>query len=171
MARPPVPQRIPPLRWRAPAFVWTPIGLALAIGWPAALFYNDAGLRQLIVIVSAAVFAFALVTLGVSWGLGIAPRTRRTVILHVLFAGFVASLIAPFALTRLLGAVADYQQRGGASDFSLSMSLAMTPLALMLGLPVALISAGLFAWTALTRPKPDEGMGENVHSMDVQPFR
>ncbi len=169
MARPPVPQRIPPLRWRAPAFVWTPAGLALAIGWPAALFYNDAGLRQLIVIVSAAVFAFALVTLSASWGLGIAPRTRRTVILHVLAAGLVAALIAPFTLTRLLGAVAAYQQRG-ASDFSLGMSLAMTPLALMLGLPVALISGALFAWVALKRQKPDDGMGENVHSMDVQPF-
>jgi hypothetical protein len=170
MARPPVPQRIPPLRWRAPAFVWTPVGLALSIGWPAALFYNDAGLRQLIVIVSAAVFAFSLVTLGASWGLGIAPRTRRTVILHVLFAGIVATLTAPFALTRLLGAVAHYQQHG-ASEFSLTMSLAMTPLALMLGLPVALISGALFAWVALQRPKLDEGMGENVHSMDVQPFR
>jgi hypothetical protein len=91
------------------------------------------------------------------------------VILHVLAAGLVAALIAPFTLTRLLGAVAAYQQRG-ASGFSLSMSLAMTPLARIIGLPVALISGALFAWVALKRPRPDEGMGENVHSMDVQPF-
>lgn len=171
MAPLPVPQRIRPLRWRAPAFVWTPIGLAVAIGWPAALFYNDAGLQKVIIIVSAAVFAFALVTLGASWGLGIAPRTRRTVILHVLAAGLIASLIAPFALTRLLAAVADYQRSSAAGDFSLSMSAAMMPLALMLGLPVALISGVLFAWIALKRQKPDDGISEHIHAVDVQPFR
>ena len=50
MVPPPIPQRIPPLTWRQPAFLWTPLALAVAIGWPAVLFYNDYGLQQLVVI-------------------------------------------------------------------------------------------------------------------------
>lgn len=165
MSRPPVPQRIPPLRWRGPAFVWTPLALAAGIGWPAAIFYNDAGLQKVILIVSAAAFAVALVTLGASWTLGRAPRTRRVVILHVLFAGLVASIAAPFVLTRVLATVST----GPAAHFPLSMSAAMAPLALMLGLPLALISGALFAWIALKRENPDE-LPDNIRSMDVNPF-
>ena len=123
-----------------------------------------------VLIVGAAAFAFALVTLGAGWGLGVAPRTRRAVILHVLAAGLVASLAAPFAMTHLLAVVADYEMAGAAASFSLAMSATMAPLALMLGLPLALISGALFAWIALKRQKPGEGMGENIHAMDVQPF-
>ena len=86
MAQPPIPQRIPPLRWRGPAFLWTPLALAAAVGWPAALFYNDLEVQKLTLVCGALVFAFALVTLGVAWALGIAPRTRRTVVIHVLIA-------------------------------------------------------------------------------------
>ncbi|MBS0384391.1 MAG: hypothetical protein JSS00_03475, partial [Proteobacteria bacterium] len=67
MAPPPIPQRIPPLSWRQPTALWTPIALAVAIGWPAVAFYNDASLQHLVVIAGAAVFALALITLGVSW--------------------------------------------------------------------------------------------------------
>jgi hypothetical protein len=151
--------------------LWTPLGLGVAISWPTALFYNDAGLQHLSIIVSAAVFAFALVTLGVSWGLGAAPRTRRTVILHVLAAGLIAALIGPLALAQLLASLADDQKTGVAANFSLPMSAAITPLALIVGLPVALISGSLFAWIALKRPKPDNGMGPHIHATDVQPFR
>ena len=45
----PIPQRIPPLTWRKPAFLWTPIALALAIGWPVALFYDDATPQRLLI--------------------------------------------------------------------------------------------------------------------------
>jgi hypothetical protein len=41
MRGPPIPQRIPPLAWRAPAILWTPLALAVAIGWPAAIFYDE----------------------------------------------------------------------------------------------------------------------------------
>ncbi|MFT3729438.1 MAG: hypothetical protein QM759_16560 [Terricaulis sp.] len=170
MARPPVPQRIPPLRWRTPAFVWTPIGLLIGIGWPMGLFFNDMDLQKVIVIVTTAVFAFALVTLGVSWAVGAAPKTRRAVILHVLAAGFVASLAAPYVLTRLFAAVGGYEKAGAAVHVPMAMSEAMTPLALMIGLPLALISGAAFAWIALTRQRPDD-LPDNIRTADVQPFR
>jgi hypothetical protein len=171
MAPPPIPQRIPPLTWRQPAVLWTPVALGLAIGWPAGLFYNDAGLQQLVVIAGAGVFALALITLGASWMLRRPPKTRRTAVMHVIVAGAIVSVVAPFVLTKLLSAVTDYSHAGAGANFSLPMAMAMLPLAIVLGLPVALVSAITFAWIALKRqppPEPDEVVGYHV---DVQPFR
>ena len=174
MAAPPIPQRLPPLTWRQPAVLWTPVALAVAIGWPAALFYNDAGLQQLVVICGAAVFAFALVTLGASWMIRRPPKTRRTAVMHVIVAGAIACVAAPFVLTQLLSAVADYSHSGAAANFSLPMAMAMLPLAIVIGLPVALVSAIAFAWIALKRqppPEPHEMTDGGLHHTDVQPFR
>lgn len=166
MNGPPIPQRIPPLTWRRPSLLWTPIALALAIGWPAALFHHDSGLQRLSLIAGAAVFALALVTLGLGWALGAAPKARRIVVLHIVVAGALASLLAPFVLTQLLALVADYEQAGAAQNFSFLMSLALAPLALVLGLPIALVSGIVFAWIAL-RPLPTIILSRD----DVQPFR
>jgi hypothetical protein len=172
MRGPPIPQRIPPLTWRRPSFIWTPIALALAIGWPTALFYNAPNLQRLALVAGAFVFALALLTLGASWIMGRAPRTRRIVVLHVLTAGAIAAIVAPFVLTELLAAVADYEHAGAGANFTFTMSLAMAPLALVLGLPIALISGIVFAWLALSRrPPPDELLGDGVFTSDVQPFR
>lgn len=171
MAPPPIPQRMPPLSWRQPAALWTPIALAVAIGWPAALFYNDASLRQLVVIAGAAVFALALVTLGASWAIRRPPKTRRTVVMHVVVAGAIIALVAPFVLTQLLAAVADYSHPGAAATFSPAMAMAMLPLAIVLGLPVALISAIAFSWIALKRQAPPEPHEIGFYHSDVQPFR
>lgn len=174
MVPPPIPQRMPPLTWRQPAVLWTPLALAVAIGWPAALFYNDAGLQQLVVIAGAGVFAFALITLGASWMVRRPPRTRRTAVMHVIIAGVLACLIAPFVLTQLLSVVADYSRAGAGANFSLSMAMAMLPLALVLGLPVALVSAIAFAWIALKRqppPEPHAMLDGGLYHSDVQPFR
>ena len=171
MAQPPIPQRMAPLTWRAPAILWTPVGLAVAIGWPAALFYNDASLQQLVVIAGAAVFALALVSLGVSWAIRRPPKTRRTAVMHVIVAGAIASAAAPFALTNLLSTLGDYEHAGAGAHFSISMAMAMLPLAIVIGLPVALVSAIAFAWIALKRqppPEPEEMVG---YHGDVQPFR
>ena len=175
MRGPPIPQRFPPLAWRRPSLLWTPAALALAIGWPAALFYNDPGLQRLALVAGAAVFALALLSLGASWLLGRAPRTRRIVVLHVLSAGALVALAAPFILTELLAIVADYERSGSGEGFTFAMSLAMLPLALVLGLPIALASGVVFAWTALARqPGPHETalLDDGVFSPhDVQPFR
>ena len=168
MRSPPIPQLIPPLEWRRPAFIWTPIALALAIGWPAALLGDDAALQRLALVAGAAVFALALMTLGASWAVGRAPRTRRTVVLHVLFAGVLASLAAPFVLTELLALVAGAERAG---NFSASMSMALTPLALVFGLPMALISGTVFAWTALSRPRQERVDDRIFVADDVQLFR
>ena len=174
MVPPPIPQRIPPLTWRQPAILWTPIALVLAIGWPAALFYSDYGLQQLVLIAATAVFALALLTLGVSWAIRRPPRTRRTVVMHVVVAGLVASLVAPFVLTQLLAAVTDYSHAGAATNFTLPMAMAMLPLAIVLGLPVALVSAIAFAWIALNRkapPEPHDLLDDAIFRNNVQPFR
>jgi hypothetical protein len=155
--------------------LWTPLGLAVGVGWPALLVYNDAELQKLTLIIGAMVFAFALVTLGVGWGLGIAPRSRRTVVMHVLAAALIAAVAAPYALTELLSLIASAAKTG--APVSLGAWLAAAPLAIMLGLPVALISGLLFAWIALARPRSDgdaddgDVLGDHIFSRDVQPFR
>jgi len=164
----PIPQRIPPLTWRKPAFIWTPIALALAIGWPAALFYEEIGPQRLAIAALFVVFAVALITLGASWIMGRPPKSRRIVVLHVVVAGAIAALIAPFVLTWLLALVADSPQEGAAEHFSLAMSLATTPLVVMLGLPVVLVSGIAFAWIALKR---GVAAREDDYRHDVQPFR
>lgn len=164
----PIPQRIPPLAWRKPAFLWTPIALTFAIGWPAALFYEEHGPQRLAIASLFVVFAIALVTLGASWVAGKPPRSRRVVVLHVVTAGVIAALAAPFMLTWLLGVVAEYEHQGAAEQFSFAMSFATTPLVVMLGLPVVLVSGIVFAWTALKRGVPAR---EEDYRHDVQPFR
>jgi hypothetical protein len=164
----PIPQRIPPLAWRRPAFLWTPIALALAIGWPAALFYEEIGPQRIAITALFIVFAIALVTLGASWVMGHPPKSRRIVVLHVVAAGVIAALAAPFVLTMLLATVAEYEQEGAAAHFSLAMSFATTPLVVMIGLPVVLVSGILFAWLALKPPAPAR---EDDYRHGVQPFR
>lgn len=161
----PIPQRIPPLSWRKPAFLWTPIALALSIGWPAALFYEDIGPQRLAIAALFVVFAVALITLGVSWAMGRPPKSRRIVVLHVVTAGVIAALAAPFVLTWLLGLIA---HAGATEQFSLAMSFATTPLVVMVGLPVVLVSGIVFAWTALKRGRT---VSEEDFRHDVQPFR
>lgn len=168
MSAPPIPQRIPALTWRRPSLLWTPLSLALAIGWPAVLFYNDVALRQLALVAGAAVFALALTTLGAGWAMGQAPRARRIVVMHVVIAGAIASLAAPFVLTNLLAAVSEYAHAGSGASLNLVTSLAILPLALVLGLPIALASGVLFAWVALSRPRSQE---QTPGDRDVQPFR
>lgn len=169
MRSPPIPQRIPPLKWRQPAFLWTPIALGLAIGWPAALFWDDRGPQRVAIAALLLIFALALITLGVSWVTGRAPKTRRIVVLHVVTAGAIAALAAPFVLTWALASVADYEAQGAAEHFTLAMSLATTPLVLMLGLPVVLVSGIVFAWLALKRGAMRNDAEDYRHR--VQPFR
>jgi hypothetical protein len=149
--RAPIPQRVAPLTWRKPAVLCTPVALALAIGWPAALFWQEPNLQRLTLVAGMTVFALALCSLGAAWALGRAPKSRRVAVLHVLFAGFVVAVLAPFALSELLGVLAAYKNAAPGEGFSLATALAMAPLALIVGLPIALISGLLFAWLALTR--------------------
>lgn len=176
MSGPPIPQRIPPLAWRKPAFLWTPLALALAIGWPTGLFYNDPGPQRAVLVALFVVFALALVTLGATWAMGHAPKTRRTVIVHVVVAGAITSLLAPFVLTELLATISRGEAESGDGAFTLAMALSMAPLALVVGLPITLLSGIVFAWIALTRGRRGKRNGgdlldDGVFRHDVQPFR
>lgn len=163
MKAPPIPQRIPPLTWRQPAILCTPIALAAAIGWPAAVFYYEPDMQRVTLVAGFIVFAIALVTLGASWMMGRAPRARRTVVLHVVIAGLIAALVAPFVLSQLLA----LENELAIARFGLAMML--WPITIVVGLPMTLISGIVFAWLALNRPRFDPEM-DGPHR-DVQPFR
>lgn len=165
----PVPQRMPPLKWRGPAFLWTPAALGLAIGVPALLFGSNEGQQRLALVAGTCVFILALIALGVSWAIGFAPRTRRTVVMHVVWSGAAISLLAPFVLTDLMATVAGAAHAG--EHFTFSMSLAMIPLALVLGLPLSLVSGLIFAWTAFEPPRPRKHSEVMIERADVQPFK
>lgn len=169
--RAPIPQRIAPLAWREPAFLWTPLALIVAVGWPTVLFYNDPGPQRLALVVALGVFAAAMASLGVFWALGRPPRSRRVVVLHVLAAGMAAALIAPFLLSELLALVTDAREPGAETSFSFVLALTMAPLTLVIILPMALISGAAFAWIALTRSRIGEGTLMEFHTSTVQPFR
>jgi len=162
----PIPQRIPPLNWRRPAFLWTPLGLALGIGAPAAVFYDDPGIQRAMLLAGIFVFAAVLTALGGSWLLGRAPRARRTVVAYVVAAGAIAALVAPFAMAELLATTAPERP-------SIAMAMTMTPLALLIGLPSALAAGLVFSWIAM-KPKDLDGdklLDDAVFRHDVQPFR
>lgn len=163
-----IPQRIPALSWRRPTFVWTPLALAAAIGWPVAALQNEGALAPYALVAGAAMFALALTTLGLFWATGRAPKTRREIVSHVVWAGAAAALIGPFVLMQVLALVADYEREGAGAGFTLGMPAAVAPLALMLALPIALISGLVFALIALA---PGEARGADDAPTDVQPFR
>jgi hypothetical protein len=170
VAGPKIPQRIAPLSWRNPAILWTPLALFVAVGWPAILFVNEPELLRAALLSCGGVFAIALITLSASWAIGKPPRARRHVVLHVVAASVIAAFAAPLALTRVLAAVAESKAQGAGDAFTFSMSLAMTPLAMLLGLPVALISGVLFAWIALDKARV--GDGDLLHFKEgLRPFQ
>ncbi|HRP10899.1 MAG TPA: hypothetical protein PLK37_07695 [Terricaulis sp.] len=166
MRHPPIPQRIAPLAWRKPAYFWTPLALALAIGGPYLAFGAAGALAHLALVAGAFVYALALASLGFAWAFGRAPRARREVVLHVVAAGAISALAAPYVMTLVLGATATQ----GDEAFSLPMALSVTPLALLLGLPIALISGIAFAWVALRRAPLDDAREQDAR-FEVQPFR
>lgn len=145
--REPIPHRMPGLSWRKPAFLWTPIALTAAIAWPIILFQDDPSAQRMALTGQFATFALALAALGVSWGVGRPPRTRRAATLYVVWAGALVALAGPLAT----GLIIDGPSEGGLG------TLAAAPLAAVVGLPIALVSGLLFAWLALKRrPAGDE---------------
>ena len=170
MRQAPIPQRVPPLAWRAPAYIWTPLALALAVGGPALALAGNEPMARTALVAGAAIYALALVTIGAAWALGRAPRTHREVVQHVLTAGVVACLVLPFVLTKLLAMVANYQHEGAGNAFTLGMTLSILPLAMLLGLPIALVTAIVFSLIALKRPRRETRSADDIKH-GVQPFR
>jgi multisubunit Na+/H+ antiporter MnhG subunit len=133
--------------------LWTPVALALAVGWPALLLSSDATMARGIGVAGVLTFILGLSTLGLAWARGKPPRSHRDVLLHLVIAGALVSLTAPFAMVWLIEAAAA-QRNPGAEDvrLPLSASLSMIPLTVLVGLPTAFISALIFAVVALVKP-------------------
>lgn len=169
---PPVPRRIPALTWRQPVLVWTPAAVVLALGWPALMLQGEPALMQTALIGGAIVFAASFVTLGGAWMLGRAPRTRGDVMQHFLVAGFIVAVGAPFVLTALLDSVAQYHER--VSGLRGATAFALTPLAILLGLPIAFFYGLAFSLVALIKPPredaPRASRAPTRAMHDAQPF-
>jgi len=148
---PPIPRRLPALAWRQPTLIWTPVALVLALGWPALALREEPGLAQMALTAGAGAFALCLLSLGAAWIARRPPRARRTVVEHMVIAGLIASAAAPLVFLFVLEALARSEQ-ADAPGLTASMAYAMTPLAIMLGLPVALFAGLVFSWVALVKP-------------------
>ena len=146
----PIPRRIKPLQWRQPALVWTPIALAMALGWPAFLLNSEAGFAPAMLIAGAVAFAAGLVSMGVAWMIGKPPRSRRVVLLHIVLPGAIAAFAAPFVLGFVLRLVAQAQNAN--APLPDGMWWAAAPMALLVGLPTTLFSALVFSIVALSKP-------------------
>lgn len=153
MSPPPIPQFIPPLRWRAPAILWIPLALAVAIGWPMAALSGEGLLARALPLGDAIAFVLGMVTLGAGWAAGRAPRTYRAVVLHIVVAGVMVSLAAPFVLASLIKVAGAGENADAASGLSFAAALAMAPFAVLVGLPASLLSGVTFALLALVKPK------------------
>lgn len=130
------------------------MALASAVAWPAGVLVAEQSLRRISMLALGVTLVIALLSLGGSWLVGKPPRSRRNVVLHVVIAGAIVALAAPFLAASLFTT---------ATGFSAALTLA--PLALLLGLPMALVSGVLFAWIALT---PATTHARDAR--DVQPF-
>ncbi len=116
-----------------------------------AALQEEPGMAQMAAIVGGIAFAIAAVSLGAAWLLGRPPRQRRTVIAHLLTAGAIAALASPFVFATLLDVLA---QNEGAAESGLPnrIAWALAPLALMLGLPLALFGGLVFSYVAMVKP-------------------
>lgn len=141
--------------------LWTPLALALAMLCPAALFYFDGEVSRIALAMGAFELGLALLTLGLSWKLTQAPRSRRIVVMHVIAAALVAAVAAPFVLGMAPAILA------GRHAITPAAALALMPLSLMLELPAALISSLVFAWIALA---PGRGALRDMRHQ-IQPFQ
>lgn len=178
----PIPKRIPPLQWRRPAFVWTPLALALALGLPALAFNEESGLADLVLVAGALVFAVGFISLGIAWAIGKPPRTLREAMLHLIVPGVIAALAAPFVFESLVHFIATAQSDTPLPQATVlpdAAALAIAPLALLLGLPIVLFAALAFSLVAFTkaqrvetplpeRPAKREEAARRAH--DFQPF-
>ncbi len=150
----PIPERAPPLEWRRPAQLWTPLALVLALGWPAAALRGNGALPYFYLVAGAAGFALAFVSLAGASIMRRPPKTRRIVITHVI-AGCAAALAAAptvyLALLRRIAALEDGAPDVGVGD---GTGVALAPLALMLGLPAALFAGAVFSLVSFAKAPP-----------------
>jgi hypothetical protein len=123
------------------------------VGWPAIGFWTEPGLMRALIISGAGALVLALITLGIAYGFGIPPRTRRAALLHVLAAGALAAMAAPFLADALLDYVANSERNLIGAGLGPGAPMALLPLSLMLGVPTALFAGIAFALVAFIKPR------------------
>jgi hypothetical protein len=111
------------------------------------------GLMQAALIVGGAALLISLISLGVSYGVGAPPRSRLAVLGHVLFAGVTTTLAAPFLFTMVLDSLARSERSLISAGLGDASAWAVLPMALMLGLPTALLAGFALMIVALDKPR------------------
>lgn len=142
--------RVPPLIWRRPGFLWGPVALAIALGAPALVFFQDGGFAQMVVVAAAVGLIAALVSLAIASAAGRPPRSRREIVLHALWLSLLSALLAPVAFQALLTAMEGIEAPSGPVGLDLMLPLALWPLAILIGLPTALFGGLTLGYIAFT---------------------
>lgn len=143
--------RDPGLAWRRPAPLWALLALTIALGVPALVLMGEDGMGQLTLIVAALSNTAALLSLMFATAIGRMPRSRREVMLHVLWLGVFAALASPLAFQILLTAMEGVEAPEGPIGLSSFLPFALTPLSLFVGLPIALLGGLCLAFLAFRR--------------------
>lgn len=157
-----------PLLWRRPAPLWTMLALAIGLGLPWFILSGEGGFAQMALIVAGIGFFSALISLAVASAMGRAPRSRREVMVHVLWLGVLTALAAPILFQLLLHAMEGIEAPDGPNGLSGVLPFALWPLALFMGLPLALFTGLVLSFIAFKRGAPDDGV--MVLNTDTDPM-
>lgn len=141
--------RFPPLALRRPVWLWLPIAYALSAGWPVVALAGLGVMTSALAANVAVTAALALLTALILREAARPLRTRRDVVLLFLIYGAAGAGIAPTIIGYATGAV-------GAAGFDASTAASLWPLALMTGLPVALLAGLVFSGVACVKPPARE---------------
>jgi hypothetical protein len=150
------PPREPLLVWRKPAPLWAIAALALALGPPALVLVGEGGMAQMTLIASALGLLAALSALAFAGALGTALRTRRDIVSFVVRFGLATALITPIAFQLLLHAMEGIEGASGPVGLPFFLPLALWPLAVMVGLPIALLGGLALAFVAFEPEREPE---------------
>jgi len=150
--------REPPLLWRSPAPLWALLALIVGLGLPWLILRDEGGMAQMALLVAGVGFCSALISLVIASSMGRAPRSRREVMVHVLWLGVLTALLAPILFQVLLHAMEGIEAPDGPNGLSGALPFALWPLALFLGLPMALFSGLVLSFVAFKRGAPDDGV-------------
>ncbi len=155
--------RFPALTWREPVWLWLPLAYVLAAGWPFVALEGGGGMALALAIGVAITAALALVT-SIGFREGARPlRARRDIVMLFLIYGAVSAVFAPTIVGYVSGAI-------GTAGFTASMASSLWPLALIVGLPVALFAGLAFSLVLFVKPPardPDMAVTETPPPKDA----
>lgn len=123
--------RFPPLRWRKQPTAWVIGATALSLT-PIMLLGVSFGLGLAIALGMVLTTAVGLMTARWAQSLGHPPRARREIVVPCLLIGGVFSICAPTLVSIFSGA-------SGTRGYSEDIAGSLWPVALMVGLPMALV--------------------------------